>query len=249
MNLVKEKSKRYLKLIGINFKYILSKQSVFFLSISFIILFVSFIFNTNFLSNTSSKILYEKEYYNSYVTGSYNVLIAIFGLLSVFLSIMFSNSYDLYLISRCKRIEIIISKIICGALFELFYIYISFSIFNIIPVIFLRYYKFKASFISDFLLIYLNGLFLLLISMLMIEIFKNVLSCFMVLVIFWAMKIFTNSSIKKNTLIYYINDIFPTLIVDEIKTKVYFPNIYIVFPLILLLIFLLSFYYVKKDFK
>ena len=101
---------KYLKLIGINFKYILSKQSIFFLSISFGILLVSFFFNTNFLSNTSSKILYEKEYYYSYVTGSYNVLIAIFGLLSVFLSIMFSNSYDLYLISRCKRIEIIIQS-------------------------------------------------------------------------------------------------------------------------------------------
>ena len=240
---------KYLKLIGINFKYILSKQSIFFLSISFGILFISFFFNTNFLSNTSSKILYEKEYYYSYVTGSYNVLIAIFGLLSVFLSIMFSNSYDLYLISRCKRIEIIISKIICGALFELFYIYISFAIFNIIPVIFLRYYTFKASFIADFLLIYLNGLFLLLVSMLMIEIFKNVLSCFMVLVIFWAMKIFTNSSIKKDSLIYFINHTFPTLIVDEIKIKIYFPNMFIIYPLIITLIFVLSFYYVKKDFK
>lgn len=240
---------KYLKLIGINFKYILSKQSIFFLSISFGILLLSFIFNTNFLSNTSSKILYEKEYFNAYVTGSFNVLIAIFGLLSVFLSIMFSNSYDLYLISRCKRIEIIISKIICGALFELIYIYISFALFNIIPVIFLRYYAFKASFILDFLLIYLNGLFLLLLSMLMIEIFKNVLSCFMILVLFWAMKIFTNSSIKKGSLIYFINHLFPTLIVDEIKIKIYFPNMVIIYPLIIILIFLLSIYYVKKDFK
>ena len=240
---------KYLKLIGINFKYILSKQSIFFLSISFGILLLSFIFNTNFLSNTSSKILYEKEYYTSYVTGSYNVLIAIFGLLSVFLSIMFSNSYDLYLISRCKRFEIIISKIVCGALFELFYIYISFALFNIIPIIFLRFYVFKASFIIDFLLIYINGLFLLLLSMLMIEIFKNVLSCFMILVLFWAMKIFTNSSIKKGSLIYFVNHLFPTLIVDEIKMKTYFPNMVIIYPLIIILIFALSFYYVKKDFK
>ena len=240
---------KYLKLIGINFKYILSKQSIFFLSISFGILLLSFIFNTNFLSNTSSKILYEKEYYTSYVTGSYNVLIAIFGLLSVFLSIMFSNSYDLYLISRCKRFEIIISKIVCGALFELFYIYISFALFNIIPIIFLRYYVFKASFIIDFLLIYINGLFLLLLSMLMIEIFKNVLSCFMILVLFWAMKIFTNSSIKKGSLIYFVNHLFPTLIVDEIKVKIYFPNMIIIYPIILILIFILSIYYVKKDFK
>ena len=145
---------KFLKLISINFKYILSKQSIFFLSISFLILCISFLFNTNFLSNTSSKILFEKEYYSSYVSSSYNVLIAIFGLLSVFLSIMFSNSYDLYLISRRSRSEIILSKLSAGIIFELFYIYISFTIFNIIPVFFLRYYKFKISFISDFSLIY-----------------------------------------------------------------------------------------------
>ena len=98
---------KFLKLVGINFKYVLSKQSIFFLSISFIIIFISFMFNTNFLSNNASKILFEKEYYKSYVSGSYNILIAIFGLLSVFLSTMFSNSYDLYLIPRVKRYKII----------------------------------------------------------------------------------------------------------------------------------------------
>lgn len=240
---------KYLKLISINFKYILSKQSIFFLLISFFILCASFLFNTNFLSNNSSKILFEKEFYNSYITSSYNVLIAIFGLLSVFLSIMFSNSYDLYLISRCRRSDIIISKLICGALFELFYIYISFAIFNIIPIYFLRYYKFKISFISDFSLIYFNGLFLLFLGILLIELFKNVLSCFICLVVFWAMKIFTNSSIKKGSLIYVLNHVFPTLVVDEVKTKIYYPNNYIIYPLIIILVFLISFYYVKKDFK
>ena len=240
---------KYLKLISIKFKYILSKQSIFFLSISFVILSSSFLFNTNFLSSSSSKILFEKEYYNSYVTGSYNVLIAIFGLLSVFLSIMFSNSYDLYLISRCKRIDIIISKLICGAIFELFYIYISFALFNIIPVMFLRHYSFKLSFVRDFFLIYLNGLFLLLVSILMIELFKNVLSCFIVLVVFWAMKIFTNSSIKKGSFIYKINYVFPTLIVDETKFKIYFPNNYIIYPLIIILSIVITIYYVRKDFK
>lgn len=240
---------KYLKLIGINFKYILSKQSLFFLTISFLILCASFLFNTNFLSNTSSKILFEKEYYNSYVTSSYNVLIAIFGLLSVFLSIMFSNSYDLYLVQRVKRSRIITSKLICGAIFELFYLYISFAIFNIMPIIFLRYYKFKISFLSDFLLIYLNGLFLLFIGILLIEIFKNVLSCFICLVVFWAMKIFTNSSLKKDSLIYVLNYFFPTLIVDEVKVKVYFPNNYIVFVLLIILSVSVSYYYIKKDFK
>ena len=240
---------KFLKIISINFKYILSKQSIFFLLVSFIILFISFMFNTNFMSSTSSKILFEKEYYKSYVSGSYNVLIAIFGLLSVFLSIMFSNSYDLYLISRTSRSNIILSKLICGALFELFYIYISFAIFNIIPVIFMRYYAFKISFISDFLLIYLNGIFLLFVSILMVELFKNVLSCFVVLVFFWAMKIFTTTQVKKGSLVYYINYIFPTLVVDEAKSKVYFLNNYMVFVLILVLGLSITFYYTKKDFK
>ncbi len=240
---------KFLKLVSINFKYILSKQSVFFLSISFIILFLSFFFNTNFFSSNSSKILFEKEYYKSYVSGCYNVLIAIFGLLSVFLSIMFSNSYDLYLVSRRKRIEIILSKLVCGALVELFYIYVSFTIFNIIPIVFLRYYKFKISFIGDFLLIYLNGLFLLLLSILMVELFKNVLSCFIVLVLFWAMKIFTTTSTKKGSIVYAINFIFPTLVVDENKSRVYLLNNYMIYFWIITLIFLISLYYVKKDFK
>ena len=240
---------KFLKLISINFKYILSKQSIFFLSISFLILCISFLFNTNFLSNSSSKILFEKEFYYSYVTSSYNVLIAIFGLLSVFLSIMFSNSYDLYLISRSSRYEIILSKLLCGALFELFYIYISFAIFNIIPIIFLRYYSFKMSFIKDFLLIYLDGLFLLFLSILLIEIFKNILSCFIVLVLFWAMKIFTTTQIKKKSLIYALNNFFPTLIVDEMKVKVYFPNNFIILPLIILFAFLITVYYSRKNFK
>ena len=240
---------KYLKLISINFKYLLSKQSIFFLIISFIIIFCSFTFNTNFLSNTSSKILFEKEYYNSYITSSYNVLIAVFGLLSVFLSFMFSNSYDLYLISRCKRKDIIISKLICGAIFELVYIYIAFAMFNIIPVFFLRYYRFKISFIKDFLFIYMNGIFLLLISILLIELFRNVLSCFIILVLFWAMKIFTNSSIKKGSLIYALNYIFPTLIVDEVKVKLYYPNNFIIYPLILILFISIVLYYMRKDFK
>ena len=240
---------KFLKLIGINIKFILSKQSIFFLSISFLILCVSFLFNTNFLSNTSSKILFEKEYYSSYISSSYNVLIAIFGLLSVFLTIMFSNSYDLYLISRRRRSEVITSKLVSGLLIELFYIYISFALFNFIPVIFLRYYKFKISFISDFLLIYLNGIFLLLLSLLLIELFKNVLSCFIVLVLFWAMKIFTNSSIKKNSLIYVINHFFPTLIVDDVKTKLYYPNNFIVIPLAILLGFFITIYYSRKNIK
>ena len=240
---------KFLKLIGINFKYILSKQSLFFLIISFVILSVSLLFNTNFLSNNASKILFEKEYYTSYISGSFNVLIAIFGLLSVFLSIMFSNSYDLYLLQRRSRREIILSKLICGALFELFYIYISFAIFNIIPIIFMRYYKFKISFIGDFLLIYLNGLFLLLLSILLVDIFKNYLSCFIVLVVFWSLKIFTNTTTKKGSLIYFINFIFPTLIVDETKNKVYFFNNYIIIFLVLLLGFITSFYYIKKDYK
>lgn len=240
---------KFLKLIGINIKFILSKQSIFFLSISFLILCVSFLFNTNFLSNTSSKILFEKEYYSSYISSSYNVLIAIFGLLSVFLSIMFSNSYDLYLISRRRRSEVITSKLVSGLLIELFYIYISFALFNFIPVIFLRYYKFKISFVSDFLLIYLNGIFLLLLSLLLIELFKNVLSCFIVLVLFWAMKIFTNSSIKKNSLIYVINHFFPTLIVDDVKTKLYYPNNFIVIPLAILLGFFITIYYSRKNIK
>ncbi len=240
---------KYLKLVNINFKYLLSKQSVFFLIISFLVICCSFIFNTNFLSNTSSKILFEKEYYNSYISSSYNVLIAVFGLLSVFLSFMFSNSYDLYLISRCKRKDIIISKLICVAIFELIYIYISFALFNIIPTFFLRYYTFKISFIRDFLLIYFNGLFLLFLSILMIEIFRNVLSCFIILVLFWAMKIFTTSSIKKGSIIYMINFIFPTLIVDEVKTKIYYPNNIIIFPLIIILCFLIIIYYMRKDFK
>ena len=240
---------KFLKLVGINFKYVLSKQSIFFLSISFIILFISFMFNTNFLSSTASKILFEKEYYKSYVSGSYNVLIAIFGLLSVFLSIMFSNSYDLYLIPRVDRYKIILSKLLCGALFELFYIYISFAIFNIIPIIFLRYYKVKISFIGDFLLIYINGLFLLFVSILLIEIFKNVLSCFIVLVLFWAMKIFTTTTVKKNSLVYIINYFFPTLVVDESKVKVYFLNNITIYFLIVLLGFIITIYYTKKDFK
>lgn len=240
---------KFLKLIGINFKYVLSKQSIFFLAISFLILFVSFLFNTNFLTNSASKILFEKEYYEAYVSGSYNVLIAIFGLLSVFLSIMFSNSYDLYLIPRRSRSSIILSKIICGALFELFYIYIAFTIFNIIPIIFMRYYKFKISFISDFLLIYFNGLFLLLLSILLVEIFKNVLSCFIVLVLFWAMKIFTSSTTKKGSLVYVLNYFFPTLVVDESKIKVYYFNNFIIFFLIILLTVSVVFYYCKKDFK
>lgn len=240
---------KYLKLISINFKYLLSKQSIFFLIISFLIIFCSFTFNTNFLSNTSSKILFEKEYYNSYITSSYNVLIAVFGLLSVFLSFMFSNSYDLYLISRCKRKDIIISKLICGAIFELVYIYIAFAMFNIIPVFFLRYYRFKISFIKDFLFIYMNGIFLLLISILLIELFRNVLSCFIILVLFWAMKIFTNSSIKKGSLIYALNYIFPTLIVDEVKVKLYYPNNFIIYPLILILFISIVLYYMRKDFK
>ena len=240
---------KFLKLIGINIKFILSKQSIVFLSISFLILCVSFLFNTNFLSNTSSKILFEKEYYSSYISSSYNVLIAIFGLLSVFLSIMFSNSYDLYLISRRRRSEVITSKLVSGLLIELFYIYISFALFNFIPVIFLRYYKFKISFVSDFLLIYLNGIFLLLLSLLLIELFKNVLSCFIVLVLFWAMKIFTNSSIKKNSLIYVINHFFPTLIVDDVKTKLYYPNNFIVIPLAILLGFFITIYYSRKNIK
>ena len=240
---------KFLKLIGINFKYVLSKQSIFFLFVSFIILFISFLFNTNFLSNTSSKILFEKEYYTSYVSGSYNVLIAIFGLLSVFLSFMFSNSYDLYLLPRRRRGEIILSKLICGALFESFYIYISFTLFNIIPIIFMRYYKFKISFISDFLLIYLNGLFLLFLSILLVEIFKNVLSCFIVLVLFWAMKIFTNAQTKKGSLVYILNFFYPTLIVDEAKVKLYYFNNFIVIFLVLTLACLVSLYYVKKDYK
>ena len=121
--------------------------------------------------------------------------------------------------------------------------------FNIIAVFFLRYYRFKISFIKDFLFIYMNGIFLLLISILLIELFRNVLSCFIILVLFWAMKIFTNSSIKKGSLIYALNYIFPTLIVDEIKVKIYFPNMIIIYPIILILIFILSIYYVKKDFK
>ena len=240
---------KFLKLIGINFKYVLSKQSIFFLTISFIILFISFLFNTNFLSNNASKILFEKEYYTSYVSGSYNVLIAIFGLLSVFLSIMFSNSYDLYLIPRRRRSEIILSKLICGAIFELFYIYISFAIFNIIPIVFMRYYQFKISFISDFLLIYLNGLFLLFLSILLVEIFKNVLSCFIVLVMVWAMKIFTNTTTKKGSLVYVLNFLFPTLVVDENKTKVYFFNNFIVIFLLIILVLVTAFYYTRKDFK
>ena len=240
---------KFLKLVGINFKYVLSKQSIFFLSISFIILIISFIFNTNFLSNNASKILFEKEYYKSYVSGSYNVLIAIFGLLSVFLSIMFSNSYDLYLIPRCSKVEIILSKLLCGAIFELFYIYISFAFFNIIPVIFLRYYEMKITFLRDFFLIYINGLFLLFLSILLIEIFKNVLSCFIVLVIFWAMKIFTTTTVKKASLVYYINLIFPTLVVDENKVKVYFLNNFIIYFLIIVLGFVIALYYTKKDYK
>ncbi len=240
---------KYLKLVSINFKYLLSKQSVFFLIISFIIICCSFIFNTNFLSNTSSKILFEKEYYNSYITSSYNVFIAVFGLLSVFLSFMFSNSYDLYLISRCRRTDIIISKLICGALFELVYIYISFALFNIIPMFFLRYYKFKISFVKDFLFIYANGLFLLFFSMLLMELFRNVLSCFIVLVVFWAMKIFTTAGIKSGSLIYFFNHLFPTLIVDEMKTKLYYPNNFIIYPLIIILGFSIVMYYMRKDFK
>jgi hypothetical protein len=162
---------------------------------------------------------------------------------------MFSNSYDLYLVSRRKRIEIILSKLVCGALVELFYIYVSFTIFNIIPIVFLRYYKFKISFIGDFLLIYLNGLFLLLLSILMVELFKNVLSCFIVLVLFWAMKIFTTTSTKKGSIVYAINFIFPTLVVDENKSRVYLLNNYMIYFWIITLIFLISLYYVKKDFK
>ena len=240
---------KLVKLIAINFKYVLSKQSIFFLTISFIILCISFTFNTNFTSSNASKILFEKEYYKSYVSGSYNVLIAIFGLLSVFLSIMFSNSYDLYLIQRRSRFEVIISKLLCGAIFELFYIYISFAIFNIIPVIFLRYYRVKISFVGDFFFIFVNGLFLLFVSILLIEIFKNVLSCFIVLVLFWAMKIFTTTSIKKGELIYYLNYIFPTIIVNENKIKVYYPNNFIIYFLIIVLDVTITLYYAKKDFK
>ena len=107
----------------------------------------------------------------------------------------------------------------------------------------------KISFIGDFLLIYINGLFLLFLSILLVEIFKNVLSCFIVLVLFWAMKIFTNTTVKKNSLVYFINYLFPTLVVDENKIKVYFLNNYSIYLLIIILGFIITLYYIKKEFK
>lgn len=240
---------KFFKCVSINFKYVLSKQAIVFILISFLILTASFIFNTNVFATQSSKILYEIEYYKSYVSNSYNVLIVILGFFSVFLSICFSNSYDLYLITRRPRHEIILAKIMCGIFVLFIYTYISFCVFVIIPNIFMRYYSFKASFIKDFVLIFLNGVFLLLISMLFIEIFKNILSCFIVLVIYWAMKIFTISGIKKSSFIYFLNCFFPTLIVEEDKTRVLFPNMWIVYPLIIILTSALTLYYSKKSVK
>ena len=113
----------------------------------------------------------------------------------------------------------------------------------------MRYYKFKISFISDFLLIYLNGLFLLLLSILLVDLFKNYLSCFIILVVFWSLKIFTNTTTKKGSLVYYINFLFPTLIIDEAKSKVYFLNNYNVIFLVIIIGFITTLYYVKKDYK
>lgn len=250
MNLITEKSKKLLKLIDINLKYLINKKTITIISFSFFIITIAFIFNTNFLSSKASKLMYSKEYYDMYLNNSYNILIVVFAFFSISISIIYSNDYDAYLITRRTRREVIISKLISCAILLFLYLYISFCIFVIIPSILMNYFVVTKEMISSFVFVFLNGLFLMILSIFLYEISNNILSSFVILVLFWVVKIFTTSKIKKGSFIYVINQIYPSLIVEEEEViQVFFPNNFIVFPLCVVMAIIVTVFYCKKSIK
>lgn len=240
---------KFLKLISINIKYILNKQTFIFLGSSFVIMCIAFLFNTNIFDSKASKILFMEDYYQSYLVNSYNVAIVIFAFFSIFLSLTFTNAYDTYLITRRPKYEIVISKIVSCAIILLLYIYITFALFIIVPCFSLKYFSVNYKIIISFVRIYFNGLFYMLLSSLIIEIFHHYLACFVVLVLFWTMKIITTINVKKGSLLYFINNLFPTLLIDENKLIVKNLNNLIVPFLCVFISIAICLCYIKKSFK
>ena len=191
----------------LHIKYQLSKYNFIIFSIMFIFYIVLALIASKFYLSSNEQLLYSEELMQSY---SY-LMLAIEKLMIILISTyIFSNlsSNSLLLLLKSDKITFFASKTISNIILVLAFNMVFILIYQIVPMIFSKWYSFKIIFFEDVITLSIKSIVIGLIAQFVAYIFKGKLSFILVYFIFLILE---NVS-HENILFQIVNSVFPVVI-------------------------------------
>ena len=191
----------------LHIKYQLSKYNFIIFSIMFIFYIVLALIASKFYLSSNEQLLYSEELMQSY---SY-LMLAIEKLMIILISTyIFSNlsSNSLLLLLKSDKITFFTSKTISNIILVLAFNIVFILIYQIVPMIFSKWYYFEICFFEDVLTLSIKSIIIGLIAQFVAYIFKGKFSFILVYFIFLILE---NVS-HENILFQIVNSVFPVVI-------------------------------------
>ena len=191
----------------LHIKYQLSKYNFIIFSIMFIIYIVLALMASKFYLSSNEQLLYKEELMQSY---SY-LMLAIEKLMIILISTyIFSNlsSNSLLLLLKSDKLTFFASKTISNIILVLAFNMVFILIYQIVPMIFSKWYSFKIIFFEDVITLSIKSIVIGLIAQFVAYIFKGKFSFILVYFIFLILENVSHESI----LFQIVNSVFPVVI-------------------------------------
>ena len=191
----------------LHIKYQLSKYNFIIFSIMFIFYIVLALMASKFYLSSNEQLLYKEEIMQSY---SY-LMLAIEKLMIILISTyIFSNlsSNSLLLLLKSDKLTFFASKTISNIILVLAFNMMFILIYQIVPMIFSKWYYFKIIFFEDAITLSIKSIVIGLIAQFVAYIFKGKFSFILVYFIFLILE---NVS-HENIIFQIVNSVFPVVI-------------------------------------
>ena len=186
-----------------NLRLLLNKKLVYILLVVLLLELILFMFNSQAFSSNDSKILYHEKYYASYTYNCLNFLSFIIAFLSIFIASGTKN-YDVFFLTSRKREYVILSRLISLYIILFLFVLITFALFLFVPNLLMPYFIIGHELYLSFIYIYIQGIFLITLTALMIEFFETYFVGFLIIVLYWVIKILITDNPKSKAINFLI---------------------------------------------
>ena len=241
-----------ISLMKLHFSYLYSWKIIYINLIAILISLFSFVLLSNFFYSNNLLVFYSDYYSEEYIFSSLSLIKIVILLQSMFIVIngFILNKYDVYLLIRCNRTSVILSKIVTMLVGISIFTIILYLLLNIVGLFLTPYYQFHSNYIGlMYDLIIFSSLYTLLYIFL-ITIVKNMYSLLLIFILYFISNISIEYLVIKDDLPAFtklINIMFPDIgYFYDIGYDLFYSNLYYI-ALCIMLIECILVVYKKTD--
>jgi len=221
-----------MNLVKLHFSYLFSWKIIYISLVILLVSMISFVVLSYFFYDNNVLVFYSDYYNEEFVFSSLSLMKIVILLQSMFIVIngFVINKYDVYLLIRSNRKNVILSKVIAMLLGISIFTLALFLIMNIIGLFLTPYYEFTNSY---YYLLYDLLTFIILYTLLyiiLIILVKNMYSLLVIFILYFISNISSEYLVIKSEISWFtkaINLVFPDIgYFSDVGYDLYYSNLY-----------------------